>query len=388
MSEGSGRHVDRVVRAIIVVAALYFAQSLILPVVLAVLIAVALNPVVRGLHRRGLPHVPAVVLCVLAGLGVLGTVAWQVGGQMAQLARRAPEFRDRIVAKTQSLGPVGVVVRESFEVFQESLERAAVSPRTPKEAARDSAEPESLPQRIEDRNSLASLWNLARSLFGAVGQAILILILLILFLVHQEDLGDRLLRVLNDHHLGVSRTTFQQAGQRISKYLLTEAGVNAVYGLVIGAVCALLQVPQPVFWGVLAALFRFIPYIGTWMVAAMALLLSIAGSPTWTSPALLLGCWLVLEILAADVVEPWIYGRRTGITAVGVMVSALFWSWLWGVAGLMIATPITACLAEFGTEIPGFRWLNTLFSTSLPSTVLGPDDARRTPPPVSPVPEA
>jgi len=142
--------------------------------------------------------------------------------------------------------------------------------------------------------------------------------------------------------------------------VLTEIGVNAVYGAAVGAAAWALGVPEAYFWGLLAGLFRFIPYVGVWLVAAMAMILSWATSGSSVRPLSLLAFWFVLELTTADVLEPWLYGRRTGITSIGVMMSALFWSWLWGIPGLVIATPLTAALVELGKEVPALEWLNQL----------------------------
>ena len=200
------------------------------------------------------------------------------------------------------------------------------------------------------------------TLLGTIGNVIIILILLSFFLSNREDLGGRFSRFLKTRGMPVSAVCLSRAGGKVSRYVLTECGVNAAYAATVALGTLLLGVPQPLFWGLLAGLFRFIPYVGTWLVAAMAFVLSLSISASWTQPLLLLGFWFVLELVTADVLEPWIYGRHTGMTGIGVMISALFWSWLWGIPGLLIATPLTAALVELGSELPPLQWLHGLFT--------------------------
>ncbi len=361
---------DPILRTFAVVAGLYFAHSFLILIALAIAVGLALSPVVDRLTRLGLHRTLAVVLSVLGCLGSLGIVGWGVTGQIAQMAQKLPEYRDPIIAKTSHLGPVGAILREAFSKLEDTI---GSPPGPEKGATADGIKGkpvDSNAQRPELGNSLGAVRDLAKILLGTLGNLIIVLVLLILFLSHQKDLADRVHRLLKQWGTDVTRPTLAEAGSKVSRYLLSETLVNFLYGIVIALGARLLKVPQPLFWGLLAFLFRFIPYIGTWLVAALALTLSVALSPTWTEPALLLVFWFVLELTVADFVEPWVYGKRTGITAAGVMVSALFWSWLWGIAGLMIATPLTACLVELGGEIPGLRWLHTLFCAEPASDIV------------------
>jgi len=361
---------DRVLRTLAVVGFLYFARAVVVPIVLAVALGLALTPLVEQLTRLRLRRSASVVLSVALALSVLGLIGWFSTGQITKFARTLPSHREALVGKTQGLGPVGSILRDTFVQLEQTVVPAESgapkneeSPAGPEAGKSGSGSPPGL-------NSLEVLKVLAVTLMGTLGNFIIITVLLLLFLFHQESVGDRVLRLFGDCGLPVSGGTLRAAGKRVSRYLLTEFCVNLLYGGAIAAGAWLFGLQQPAFWGLLAFLFRFIPYIGTWLVAALAMVLSLASSDSWTKPLLLLGFWFVLELVTADLVEPITYGRRTGITPLCVMVSALFWSWVWGIAGLMIATPLTACLVQLGPEVPGIRWLNTLFGMSLSSQVL------------------
>ena len=359
---------DPVLRTIAVVTALYFAQSLLLPVVLAFLLSLALTPVVDRLHAWGVKRSLAVLLSVLLTLGAAGGLGWLVTGQLVGLAKSLPAHRERILARTESLGPLGRAMREAYARFQATVQSGV--PATGEDQGKETPPREKPPEAAAPRGGepmgsseiAQTLKSVVTALAGTLGNFFIVMVLVLLFLGSQEDLRDRGLKLFQERGLKVNRAQFSEIGDKISKYLISEVVVNAAYGGLVGVAMVVLGVEQPLFWGLLAFLFRFIPYIGIWLVATLTFLLSLATTDAWGKPLGLLAFWVVLEVATANLVELRVYGRRTRITTLGVMLSALFWSWLWGVVGLILATPMTASLAVFGARVPGLRWLHLLIA--------------------------
>jgi hypothetical protein len=179
-------------------------------------------------------------------------------------------------------------------------------------------------------------------------------------LIEREDLRDRLIRLIGTGKLNVTTQLLDDAGHRVSGYLLMQLIVNVTYGIPIGLGLFFIGIPNPILWGLLATLLRYIPYAGIWIAASMPFALSLAVDPDWTKPLLTLGLFAVMEVIVANVVEPWLYGVSTGITPLAVLAAAVFWTWLWGPVGLLLSTPLTVCLVSMGRYIPNFSFLNIL----------------------------
>jgi predicted PurR-regulated permease PerM len=354
---------EPVLRVLAVVAVLGLAQALIVPVVVASLITVALSPVVDFLLRwkikRWLANVAGMLLC----LGLVVAAGWLVGTQLSNMAGTLPEYRDRILERTQSLGPVGSLLRGAYARFQKTVEAGTRQVAESKEKVErpDRADADDgYSGSVDDTNLLRTLRSIFLAVAGTVGNSIIILVLVGFMLANRQELARRAHLFFEEHEIDVSSAALSETGDRVSKYLLAELTVNALYGAVVAAFSWVAGLPHPAFWGILVFLFRFIPYVGTWIVALMAFVFSLGVAPSWVRPISVLSFWLLLEFLTADIVEPLFYGRRTGLTALGVLLSALFWGWLWGAVGLILATPLTASLAVLGKAVPSLRWLHLL----------------------------
>jgi hypothetical protein len=191
----------------------------------------------------------------------------------------------------------------------------------------------------------------------------IIVVFVIFFLVQREDLRDRLIRLAGSTDLRRTTAAIDDAGHRLSRYLLAQSALNAAFGITIGIGLAVIGVPNPVLWGILATVLRFVPYIGAIIAAAFPLALAVAVDPGWTTLILTGALFLVVELIVGQVVEPLLYGHSTGISPVAVVVAAMFWTWLWGPIGLLLSTPLTVCLDVLGRHVDRLRFLDVILGS-------------------------
>jgi predicted PurR-regulated permease PerM len=224
-----------------------------------------------------------------------------------------------------------------------------------------SQQPIAVEVRQPDPTPLEFLETTAGSVLRPLGTAFIVLVFVIFMLLGREDLRDRVLRLAGSSRLYMTTQALDDAARRVSRYLLMQLAVNAMYGVLVGAGLLLIGVPNPLVWAVLATLLRFIPYVGPWIAAAGPALLAIGVAPGWATFAWTLGLYAVLELVAANIVEPLLYGSSTGISAIAILVAAVFWTWLWGPIGLLLSTPLTVCLVVVGRYVPHLEFLGILF---------------------------
>ena len=358
---------------IVALVVLYLGSALFIPFALAILLSFALGPLVLRLRRWGVGRMPAVLLVVALACVGLGGFALLLGSQVVQLADNLPTYQTNIQAKIRSLqtaAPRGGVLERAGTMFRE-LSRE-VSGDTAEEGSAagtlpsDARPPRPVPVRIEPApaSPLAIIGTLAGPLLGPLGTAGLVIVFVFLILLEHEDLRDRLLRLVGGSHLSVTTEALNDAAQRVSRYLLMQLIVNATYGLPIGLGLFVLGVPNALLWGVLATLLRFIPYVGPFLAALFPLALALAVAPGWSLVFWTLGLFLALELVSNNIVEPWLYGASTGISALAIVLAALFWTTLWGPVGLFLSTPLTVCLVVMGRYIPQLQFLDVLLGNA------------------------
>jgi len=344
----------------VVVAALYLAKGVLVPMALAVLLSFLLSPVCDWLERRRLGRIPAVVATALVGFAVLGGAAWMAVVQVSDLAPRMPEYETNLKAKLQSANAqfsatLGRVTRTA-QGMSESV--------SPVELAQAPQGTKEWPYSVRIISSPPSPLQVFGSMFGTVlevlGSIGVVIVLVLFFLIRRDDLRDRFILLVGHGQMTLTTQLLEDAGTRVSRYLATEFLLNVIFGTAVGGGLYLIGVPNPILWGILATTLRFIPYLGPWLAAAMPIGLSMAISGDWVAPSLTIALFVVLELIANNVLEPWLYGKRTGVSAVAVLLAAVFWTWLWGVAGLLLATPLTVCLLVVGKHVPQLSFLNTL----------------------------
>jgi predicted PurR-regulated permease PerM len=343
----------------IVVAALYLAKGVLVPLTLAVLLSFLLAPLCDAFERWHIHRVPAVVLTAVIAFSFLGLVAWVVTTQLTELAGKLPEYHENIKGKSQAIAErVGSALGEVTRTTDE-ISRISTAEPEPESAPRNER---TYPVRLV--GSAASPLQIMSGIFGTLlevlGTAGIVIVFVIFFLIRREDLRDRFIRLVSQGQVTVTTQALEDAARRVSHYLGAQLAINVSFGIPVAVGLWLLGVPNALLWGLLATVLRFIPYIGPWVAAALPIALSLAISPGWTTPALTIGMFLILELFTNNVVEPWMYGARTGVSPVAVLVSAVFWTWLWGGVGLLLATPLTVCLVVIGKYVPQLSFLNVL----------------------------
>ncbi len=324
----------------VVVAALYFGQELLVPLVLASLLAFVLAPLARILQRARLPHAAAAILAVVIAFVILGLLSVVVGGQVSALVAKAPDYEANIVAKWQRL----------LEQSPWAAQLAA-----PLNRGLDGGD-----------SSLAMAERFARPLLGPVATAAVVLVFTLVILLYSEDLRDRFVRLVGRRDLHRTIDAMNDAGHRLSRYFLSQLSINAVFGVWIGGALALAGMPSPVLLGLIAMLMRFVPFVGTFIGVGAPLVLAIAVSPDWSLFFVVLVIFAVSEVIVSQVAEPLLYGHSTGISPVAVLVATSFWTLLWGFVGLLIATPLTVCLVVIGRNVAALSFLDVLFGSESP----------------------
>jgi predicted PurR-regulated permease PerM len=226
------------------------------------------------------------------------------------------------------------------------------------------------PVPVEVEPAGSSMFDVTRSalmsLLSPLATMGIIVVLLVAMLMQWDDLHARFIKATNTGGLVLPSQALDDAAQRVSRYLFMQLVVNASYGVPIGLGLFLIGIPNAPLWGLLSTLLRFIPYLGPWIAAVCPVALAVAIDPGWTKLFWTLGLYAVAETLTANVIEVWVYGLRTGISSLGLMIAAIFWTWLWGPVGLFLSTPLTVCLVVLGKYLPGLKIFNTLLGHEQP----------------------
>jgi len=356
-----------VLTGVTIVAALYFARDVLIPVALAVLISFVLAPMAHALRRIGVPRVPAVIaVAVLSfgailGVGALGTT------QISQLAENLPEYqqhiRDKIRALRVSTTGNGTVSRASTVIDNIGKEISGSNPPaagpSPAPQVRDAA-PIAVEIRPSDANALKVASEYLMAIFSPVASTFLVILFVIFFLLQQEDLRDRVIKLLGTHELHRTTEAMQDAAAGLSRYFLLQTILNALSGLVIGLGLWAIGVPSPLLWGIFTMLMRFVPYIGSIIAGVVPVALAAAVDPGWSMVISTAALFVVGEGVMGQIIEPFAYGRQTGLSPLAIMIAATFWTWVWGPIGLILATPLTMCLVILGQYTKSLEFLRVL----------------------------
>ncbi len=384
---------------ILVAAVLYFAREVFIPLALAGLLAFFLAPPATRLERWGMKRTPAALLVILLSLAGVAALGWVVLGQIYNLAVELPQYQQNVTAKIGSLHldsagrlsrtvemlsnvskqlksgsadttPVLSVTPRPQRSARSRKSPAALANKTPEPVTAQPAAAEPVSVRIEEPEEpmLAVAGRTMTPLIHPLTTTFIVVIFLIFMLVGRDDLLDRGLRLAGSGRMHVTTTAIEDASRRVTRYLQMQLIVNLCYGTVAGIALRLIGVPHPLLWGVLTCVLRFVPYIGILMAAAGPLLLSVAASPNWSELTWTVVTFGVLETVAANFIEPMLYGASTGISAIAILIAAVFWTLLWGLPGLLLSTPLTVCLIVIGRQVPRLHYLEVLFGeeTGLP----------------------
>jgi predicted PurR-regulated permease PerM len=359
-----------------VVAALYFGRTVFVPIALATLITFLLSRVVTRLERW-IGRIAAILVTVTVMFGIFATASWVIGRQLIDLADKLPSYQANITSKIRSLklpaaGPLARV-SSSVNALQKELAAPSPAPRAgqaPADYSTRTASPIATPipvKIIEGRSAVPQLLQeTITAILSPLGIAALVLLLVIFMLLKREDLRGRMIRLIGQGRIGATTRAMEDAGYRVSRYLSMQFLVNACYGVCIAVGLSLIHVPNAALWGLLAGVLRFIPYIGPWAGAFLPIVLSFAISSSWLTPLVTIALFIVLEVIVSNFIEPWLYGAHTGVSPVALIISAMFWTWLWGPVGLVLSTPMTVCLAVIGRHVPRLEFLSILLSEDQP----------------------
>ena len=345
---------------VVVVTALYVAREVCIPLTLAVLLSFVLAPLVSVLRDWHLGRIPSVILAVLLALGVIAFISGVIGNQIAQLAGDIPQYTTTIESKISAVRTfAGTRLFSVVDGIGRRLEQA----QRPASAQRPNAGPApQAPMPVELHQPPASPFAIAEQILlpilSPLATAAIVFIVATFILLQKEDLRDRIIRLFGTEDLHRSTQAMDDAAYRLSRYFLTQLALNAAFGVIIGAGLLIIGVPNPILWGIVAALFRFVPYVGSYLSASLPLLLAASVDPGWTTLVSTAALYLVTEPIMGQVVEPMVYGRSTGLSPVSVVVSAIFWGWLWGPVGLILSMPLTLCLVVLGRLIKPMQFFD------------------------------
>ena len=354
---GPGRSAERrgrwsaagVLALLAAVAALHVAAPVFMPVALAIVIAFVLSPLTGWLERR-LGSAIAVALVVALAWAVLGGLAWGVTRQVMTFTREFPAYRDQLrhrVAELRSMArdrDPGVEQIESTigELMQEM----------------EPSKPADGPVVVvrSPRPAIVSTATVMR--VGA--SAALVTLLVVFLLLERQALRNRIVRLAGRGRLPLTTRALGDVSGLISRYLVTQTTLNVTFGVAAGLGLALLGIPYALGWGVLAAILKFVPFVGFWAAMAPPVLLTVATAPGWIQPALVAGLYLALAVGSMFLLEPVLHSQRLGLSRVALVLGVAFWAWLWGPVGLVIATPLTVCLIVLGRHVPELRYIAVL----------------------------
>ena len=356
--------------AVIIIMLLYFGREIIIPIALAILLSFVLAPLVGALQRVRVPRGLAVVGVVLIAFAFIFAMGSLLATQLAQLAGDLPRYQSTISEKIQSFRETtaGRGTLERASGMLKDLSKELDKPKEAMTALEAGSTPKAVPPkpvpvevRQPDPGALESLQSLISPLLHPLATTGIIVIFVIFILIQREDLRNRLIRLAGSHDLQRTTAALDDAAIRLSRLFLIQLLLNGSFGIVIGTGLWLIGVPSAILWGILAAVLRFVPYIGAVIAAAFPLALAVAVDPTWTMLLWTVALFLVVEPIVGHVIEPMVYGQSTGLSPVAVVASATFWTALWGPIGLVLATPLTVCLVVLGRHVERLEFLDVMF---------------------------
>lgn len=343
----------RILVSVTVISVLYLARDLFTPIAMAVLLAFLFIPLVKRMERR-IGRVGAVIVTMSGLMAILVGGGWLLTNQALDLAKQLPGHKKNLSAKIQTMKPAE---SNTFAELARTVEDLK------DELNGDPVEPAAAAVTVVDGGgNLGLVPKILGPLSGPLGTLGLIVLLTTFMLLRMEDLQSRLVSLIGQGRISSTSKALDDASHRVRNYLFMQLIVNATYGLVLGLGLLAIGIPNAMLWGALAFVLRFIPYVGPWIAAAFPVALSLAVSPDWTLPLFTILLFVTLELLSNNVMEPMLYGSSTGVSSFALIVAAIFWTWLWGPIGLVLATPLTVLLVVMGQHIPRLAFLSVLLS--------------------------
>jgi predicted PurR-regulated permease PerM len=370
-------HSSRIMTAGIILALLYLARSVLIPLALAIMLSLLVAPLVRALRRLRIGKASSVLVAVAALTVLCVGVAAALATQILHIAESLPQYQTNVQRKLKTLE--SVTVSPLLRFTNETSRLTGI---------RQSAEPPPVPDRDVERSPSAAVpgvavlpppefesqplqlvWKILTTVWHPVQFTGIVLLVLIFVLLEYESLRDRFILVAGASDIRTATLALNDAGDRLSRYFVSQFAVNLAFGLAIWMSLSMLRLPQALLCGILAGVMRFVPYVGVAIAALFAAVLALAVDPGWSLALSGLGVFILLDIVVGQLVEPHLYGHATGLSPLSVVVGAIFWSWLWGPAGLILSTPITVCLLVAGRHMKGLGVLELLLGNARPLSV-------------------
>ena len=342
----------------VVCGILYVAKDLFLPLALGMLFAFILNPVVNALRKRGLRDLPAVIITVMTAAAMVAAFVLIIAYQLSVIGANLPQYQGNVLTKVDTILDAGTensVISHLQGMVENISNRMAAQTEAPGDSQTMKVE------IVEHAGLKGWLTDVILPALAPVGIFGLIFVVVVFALLERATLRDRLVQLIGGSNILATSRLLAEAGARVSTYLLAQLLVNIIYAVPIWLGLWLIGVPNALFFGLVTLVMRFVPYIGSAISAIMPLLMAFAVSPDWSLVLWTAALFLVVELVTSNIIEPWFYGQRTGVSPLAVIVSAMFWTWLWGPMGLIIATPLTVCLVVIGHHVPALRLFPILF---------------------------
>lgn len=342
--------------SLVIIAVLFVAKQVFIPIALAILVAFFLRPVVAILERTFLRRTGAIVISLAVAVSVIFIAGWMLVSQLSSISKEIAQYSGNLEKKLE------FVKKRSggtFSLIESTLQRLA-------ESADETEAADMKVRVIPERRTLAERYEALAPTVEVVASTFLVIVLVFFLLQDREHLRDRLLRLAGRAHLTVTTQAIGETLHRISRYLFTLLLINTAFGVLIGLGLFFLGVPHAVLWGIMAGLLRFIPYVGAVLSAALPTFLALAVFPGWVIPIAVLAMFFMADQLLGGFIEPMVIGHRVGVSPIALLLATIFWGWLWGPVGLLLATPITVCLTVAGEFIPALRAFSILFGKETP----------------------
>ena len=355
----------------LVVGTLYIAREVLLPLTLAILLSFVLTPLLLLVRKVKVPRVLAVIIVVTLAFAIIFGLGWMISQQASQLAGDLPRYQhvlaEKIATLRKSAASSSTLEKAAgaLKGIEDELNRSSAPP-APSAAPTPSLEDKNSnkPVLVQITKPEPRAFEILQSVLGTVlpplATAGIVILFVIFILLQREDLRDRLVRLMGASDMQRATATMNDAATRLSGYFLRQVLINSAYGFFIALGLWAIGIPSPMVWGILAMLMRFVPYVGPFIAAAPPVLLGAVVDPGWTMMLLTGGLFLGSEFIMGQVVEPLVYGHGTGLSPIAVILSTVFWTWLWGPLGLLLAMPLTVCLVVLGRHVEGLNFLEVL----------------------------
>lgn len=350
---------------VVIIAGLFLGKDVLIPITLAILLSFVLSPIVDLLRRLRVPKGVAVLVAVLSALGMLGGVITLVGMQAASLADDAPRYAqtiERKIAGVQEFAAEGLARFERSPAAGPDAPDGTPAATQAPEVRQPTSAANPLPVRVVDETPsvLSRVGEYLSPILGPFETFVIVLVVAIFILMQREDLRDRLIRLFGSSDLHRTTVAMDDAAARLARYFLSQLAVNTGYGILVTAGLWLIGVPVPALWGIIAAILRFVPYVGSLLGSALPLIVAAGVDPGWTMVIWVLVLFLILDPLLGYGIEPMLYGHSTGLSPLSVVLAAVFWTWVWGPVGLVLSMPLTLCLVVMGRHVPALEFLDVL----------------------------